>query len=100
MTTVIWTKTMTRFMKVRSLWAVVDAFEYGADHLLHDFIACGGYLLSDNNSSRYRRLELPIKKEIFSRCRKDIVTSASHYSWDRRKDMLSASLPVLSVSSY
>src|SRR5258708_7605739 len=43
MTTVIWTKTMTRFLKVRSLWAVVDAFEYGADHLLHDFIAGGGY---------------------------------------------------------
>ena len=42
MTTLVWTETMTRFMKVRSLWAVVNAFEYGANNLLHDFIACGG----------------------------------------------------------
>ena len=43
MTTVVWTEAMTRFMKVRSLWTVVDAFEYGANNLLYDFIACGGY---------------------------------------------------------
>src|SRR5438445_9691993 len=56
-------------------------------------------LLSDNNSSRYRQLELPIRKEIFGRCRKDVVTSASHYSWCRRKVMLSTSLAVLSDST-
>lgn len=49
-------------------------------------------LLSDNNSSRYRQLELPIRKEIFSRCRKEILSTASHSSWDRRKAMLNASL--------
>src|SRR5713101_2268705 len=53
-----------------------------------------------HNSSRYRQLELPIRKEIFSRCRKDGVTSASHYAWCRRKVMPSTSLAVLSVSSH
>src|SRR3989442_1507476 len=59
----------------------------------------GALVLSDNNSSRYRQLELPIRKEIFGRCRKDVVTSASHYSWCRRKVMLSTSLAVLSGST-
>ena len=43
MATPVWSEAMTRFMKIRSFWAVVNAFEYGADDLLHDFIARGGH---------------------------------------------------------
>lgn len=35
-------KAVAGFMKVGSVWAVIDAFENDMDDLLHDFIARGG----------------------------------------------------------
>jgi len=60
-----------------------------------------GSMLSDNSISRYRQLELPIRKERFSRCKKYVVTFVSHYLWYRGKGIFSSSHHVLSVfSSY
>ncbi len=43
MATAIRAEAMTYFMEVGSCWAIVNAFEDDVDHLLHNFIACGGY---------------------------------------------------------
>ncbi len=43
MTTAIGAEAMTGFREVGPRWAVIHAFEDDVDHLLHDFIACGGY---------------------------------------------------------
>src|SRR5215467_7571946 len=41
MTTASWSEAMAFFSKIRAMWAIVDAFEYHTNYLLHDFIPYG-----------------------------------------------------------